>query len=49
MKEGGIMKVDISKKMIDYVGRSHQLYQAAQKENKKTSFFEKKSAWKEKG
>ena len=32
MKEGEIIKVDITNKMIDYIDRSHQLYQAAQKE-----------------
>ena len=43
MKEGGIMKVDVSNEMIDYVGRSHQLYQAAQKETKENqALFEKK-------
>ena len=32
MKEGEIIKVDITNKIIDYIDRSHQLYQAAQKE-----------------
>lgn len=34
MKEGGIMKFDISNEKIDYVGRSHRLYQATQKVSK---------------
>ena len=34
MKEGGIMKFDISIEKIDYVGRSHRLYQATQKVSK---------------
>lgn len=40
MKEGEIMKVDISEKMIDHVGRSHWLYQATQKESKENQIRE---------
>ena len=37
------MKADISNEMIDYVGRSHRLYQVAQKESKENQIiFEKK-------
>ena len=43
MKEGEIMKVDISEKMNDHVGSSHWLYQATQKEIKENQIsFEKK-------
>ena len=49
MKDGEIMKVDIRNKMIDYVGRSHRLYQAAQKESKEHQIPYEKNAYKEKG
>ena len=43
MKEGGIMKADISNEMIDYIGRSHRLYQVAQKESRENqTLFPKK-------
>ena len=41
IKEGWIMKY-ISNEMIDYVGRSHRLYQSVQEESKDQTLFEKK-------
>ena len=43
VKKDGIKKVDISNEIIDYVGRSHQLYQTTQRmSQKKQTPFEKK-------
>ena len=43
MKAGGIMKIDISNEIFDFVGRLHRLYQVVQKESKENqTLFEKK-------
>ena len=49
MKEGRIIKADISNEMIDYVGRSHRLYQAAQKESKENQILPAKKRLEKKG
>ena len=49
MEEGGITKIDIWNEKINYIGRSHWLYQATQKESKENqTLFEKKRFEKEK-
>ena len=43
------IKADISNEMIDYVGRSHRLYQAAQKESKENQILPAKKRLEKKG